>query len=135
MPHLTLGEVCRNTVRLQVTDPPVAECVHSSRCDTKLFAKRLQNPSANVTVFQWRGNSRLKYAARSAAVKMLTEHSNGGPPPQRLRIMQKYVAGESLVQIGREERRDRETVARIVKSEEMQEFVRQMREQFLRAGR
>jgi hypothetical protein len=44
--------------------------------------------------------------------------------------MQKYVAGESLLQIGREEHRDRDTVARIVKSEEMQEFIRQMREQF-----
>jgi hypothetical protein len=52
------------------------------------------------------------------------------PPPQRLRIMQKYVAGESFVQIGREEHRDRDTVARIVKSDEMQEFLRQMREQF-----
>jgi hypothetical protein len=44
--------------------------------------------------------------------------------------MQKFVAGESLVQIGREEHRDRDTVARIVKSDEMQEFIRQMREQF-----
>ncbi len=52
------------------------------------------------------------------------------PPPQRLRIMQRYAAGESLVQIGREEHRDRDTVARIVKSDEMQEFIRQMREQF-----
>lgn len=44
--------------------------------------------------------------------------------------MQKYAAGETLTQIGREEHRDRQTVTKIVRSEEMQEFVRQMREEF-----
>jgi hypothetical protein len=56
------------------------------------------------------------------------------PPPQRLRIMQKYVAGESVVQIGREEGRNRETVTRVVHCEEMQQFVRAKREQLFGLG-
>jgi len=56
------------------------------------------------------------------------------PPPQRIRIMQKYVAGESVLQIGREEGRNRETVARIVHSDEMQQFVRARREQLYGLG-
>jgi hypothetical protein len=48
--------------------------------------------------------------------------------------MQKYVAGESIVQIGREECRNRETISRIVHSDEMQAFVRQMRERFYGLG-
>jgi len=50
------------------------------------------------------------------------------PPPQRIRIMQKYVAGKSVVQISREEKRNRETVTNVVRSDEMQTFVRAMRE-------
>ena len=52
------------------------------------------------------------------------------PPPQKLRILQKYAAGQSVLQISREEHRDRQTVARVVKSEEMQQFIQQMREEF-----
>jgi len=52
------------------------------------------------------------------------------PEPQRLRIMQKYARGESIVQIAKEERRNRETITKIVRSDEMQAFVRQMREEF-----
>jgi len=48
--------------------------------------------------------------------------------------MQKYVAGESVLQIGREEGRNRETVARIVHSDEMQQFVRTKREQLYGLG-
>ena len=51
------------------------------------------------------------------------------PPPQRERILQRYVAGESIVKISREEHRNRETVTRIVRSEDMERFVRAMREQ------
>jgi hypothetical protein len=52
------------------------------------------------------------------------------PPPQRARILQKYVAGKSVVQISREENRNRETVAKIVKGKEMEEFVNEMRDRF-----
>jgi hypothetical protein len=54
---------------------------------------------------------------------------NRVPPPQRIRIMQKYAAGESIVQIGREEKRNRESIARIVNGDEMKELVRIKREE------
>jgi hypothetical protein len=52
------------------------------------------------------------------------------PPPQRERILQKYIAGKSLVQISQEENRNRETVSRVVRSDEMREHVHRMREAF-----
>jgi hypothetical protein len=52
------------------------------------------------------------------------------PPPQSARIMQRHIAGESIRQIAREERRDRATVTKIVRSDEMQVFVQKMRERF-----
>jgi hypothetical protein len=56
------------------------------------------------------------------------------PPPQRERILQKYAAGKSIVAISSEERRNRETVTRIVHGPEMQQFVRAMREEFCGLG-
>jgi len=44
--------------------------------------------------------------------------------------MQRYVGGESIRQIAREEQRDRATVTKIVRSDEMQAFVQRMRERF-----
>jgi hypothetical protein len=44
--------------------------------------------------------------------------------------MQRYVGGESIRQIAREEQRDRATVTKIVRSDEMQAFVQKMRERF-----
>jgi hypothetical protein len=52
------------------------------------------------------------------------------PPPQSARIMQRYVGGESIRQIAREEHRDRATVTKIVRSDEMQGFGQKMRERF-----
>ncbi len=52
------------------------------------------------------------------------------PPPQSARIMQRYVGGESIRQIAREEQRDRATITKIVRSDEMQVFVQKMRERF-----
>ena len=52
------------------------------------------------------------------------------PPPQSARIMQRYAGGESIRQIAREERRDRATITKIVRSDEMQDFVQRMRERF-----
>jgi hypothetical protein len=50
------------------------------------------------------------------------------PPPQSARIMQRYVGGQSIRQIARDEKRDRATVTKIVRSDEMQGFVQKMRE-------
>jgi hypothetical protein len=56
------------------------------------------------------------------------------PPPQSTRIMQRYAGGECIRQIAREEQRDRATVAKIVKSHEMQTYVQELRERFYGLG-
>jgi hypothetical protein len=55
---------------------------------------------------------------------------NRVPPPQRERMLQKYVAGKSVALIAREEHRNRETVTRIVRGDEIQELVQRMRAEF-----
>lgn len=52
------------------------------------------------------------------------------PEPQRIRVMQLYALGKNQTAIANEEKLNRETVGRIVKSEEMNDFVEQMRAQF-----
>jgi len=59
---------------------------------------------------------------------------NRVPPPQRERILQKYVAGKSIVEISVEEKRNRETISKIIRGPEMEEFVRAMRERFYALG-
>jgi hypothetical protein len=56
------------------------------------------------------------------------------PPPQSQRIMQRFVAGQSIREISRQEGKARETVTKIVRSDEMSAFVRQMRESFYGLG-
>jgi hypothetical protein len=62
------------------------------------------------------------------------KHRSIIPPPQSARIVHRYIAGESIRQIAREERRDRQTVTKIVRSEEVTEYVRSMRERFYGLG-
>jgi hypothetical protein len=54
--------------------------------------------------------------------------------PQQIRIMQRYAMGESVRRISRAEKRDRETVAKSVRSDEMQDYVRMLREIFFGVG-
>jgi hypothetical protein len=56
------------------------------------------------------------------------------PPPQSARIMQRYVSGESIREIAREERRDRATVTKIVRSDEMNAVVQKMRATYYALG-
>jgi hypothetical protein len=56
------------------------------------------------------------------------------PPPQSARIMERYVAGESIREIARQERRDRATVTKIVRSDEMNAVVQKMRERYYALG-
>ena len=56
------------------------------------------------------------------------------PPPQSARIMQRYVGGDSIRQIAREEQRDRATVTKIVRSDEMNAVVQKMRERYYGLG-
>ena len=56
------------------------------------------------------------------------------PPLQVERIRQRYVAGESIRKIAREEKRDQETVSKIVKGPEIQVYVENLREQYYGLG-
>jgi hypothetical protein len=56
------------------------------------------------------------------------------PPPQSVRIMERYVAGDSIREIAREEQRDRATVTKIVRSDEMNAVVQKMRERYYGLG-
>ena len=50
------------------------------------------------------------------------------PPIQRLRVMEKYALGRNQTAIAREERLNRESIGRIVKSAEMEAFTEEIRE-------
>jgi hypothetical protein len=52
------------------------------------------------------------------------------PPTKRIRVMQRYASGENQTAIARNENLNRESVARIVKSEEMEAFTEEMRERW-----
>jgi len=52
------------------------------------------------------------------------------PAPQRIRVMQLYALGKNQTAIAKQEKLNRETVGRIVRSEEMNDFVEQIRAQF-----
>jgi hypothetical protein len=52
------------------------------------------------------------------------------PPTKRLRVMQLYASGENQTAIARNENLNRESVARIVKSEEMEAFTEEIRERW-----
>ncbi len=56
------------------------------------------------------------------------------PPPQSARIMERYVGGESIREIARAEHRDRATVTKIVRSDEMNAVVQKMRERYYGLG-
>jgi hypothetical protein len=56
------------------------------------------------------------------------------PPPQSERIMQQYISGDSIREIARKERRDRATVTKIVRSDEMNAVVQKMRERYYGLG-
>src|ERR1700693_5605325 len=64
----------------------------------------------------------------------IKKHSRTGtssvPFPQRARIKQRFVAGKNISQIAREERRHWTTVARIVKEQDVKEYVEDLRARF-----
>jgi len=49
------------------------------------------------------------------------------PPAQRLRVMEKYALGQNQTAIARDEKINQETVARIVKSAEMESYIEHVR--------
>lgn len=52
------------------------------------------------------------------------------PPIQRLRVMEKYALGTNQTEIARQEGLNRESIGRMVKSEEMQAFTEEIRERW-----
>jgi len=75
---------------------------------------------------------KLTKPAATAAIqhKPAKKQRNRIPPVQRLRVMQRYAAGENQTTIARHEKINRETVGRIVKSDEMEVFAEDMRARF-----
>jgi hypothetical protein len=56
------------------------------------------------------------------------------PPPQVARVIKRFISGQSLRKIAREEKRDRETVRRLVQADEVREYVLKLREEFYGLG-
>ena len=56
------------------------------------------------------------------------------PPPQAARIANRFISGESIRKIAREEKRDRETVRRVLKTEDVQLFLEQLRLKYIALG-
>src|ERR1700733_10718428 len=56
------------------------------------------------------------------------------PIPQQLRIVKKYIRGTSIRQIAEEEDRARQTVTKIVRAREVQDYVQKLREEVIALG-
>src|ERR1019366_8274662 len=56
------------------------------------------------------------------------------PAPQSERILQRFIVGQSIREISREEGRARQTVTKIVRSDQMQSYVQAMRERLYGLG-
>ena len=56
------------------------------------------------------------------------------PPPQAARIASRFISGESIRKISREEHRDRETVKNIVQGPDMQEVILLLRAKIFGVG-
>jgi hypothetical protein len=68
--------------------------------------------------------------AQAAIQPKPAKKRNRIPPVQRLRVMEKYALGTNQTAIAREENLNRESVGRIVKSEEMEAFTEETRERW-----
>jgi hypothetical protein len=71
-------------------------------------------------------------ASAQAAIqhKPAKKARNRIPPVKRIRVMQRYASGENQTAIARQEGINRETVGRIVKSAEMEQFTEEIRERW-----
>ena len=73
---------------------------------------------------------RSKTNCRKSLRKTAKARGSYLPEPKVLRIQQRYIAGQNKSEIAREEKCDRETVARIVKFPQVQEFIAQQQQEF-----
>src|ERR1035441_3411023 len=68
------------------------------------------------------------------APKFTKERLSRIAAPQSERILQRFIVGQSIREISREEGRARQTVTKIVRSDQMQSYVQGMRERFYGLG-
>jgi hypothetical protein len=93
---------------------PAASAPDGSNVNNPVRPEKLTKPAAATAI------------QRKPAKKM----RNRIPPIQRLRVMEKYALGRNQTAIAREEKLNRESVARIVKSTEMEAFTEEIRERW-----
>jgi hypothetical protein len=79
--------------------------------------------------------SRENHAHRSTRVRQEQPKSAKNPrtivpPPQSARIVERFITGQSIREIAREEKRDRATVTKIVKGPEIQSYIQTLREKY-----
>src|ERR1700756_3035447 len=93
---------------------PAAPAPHVSKANDSVRPAKLTKPVAT--------------AQAAIQPKPAKKARNRIPPVQRLRVMEKYALGRNQTAIARDENLNRESVARIVKSAEMEAFTEEIRE-------
>jgi len=92
---------------------PSASAPHVSNVNHSVRPAKLTKPAAT--------------AQATVQPKPAKKMRNRIPPVQRLRVMEKYALGRNQTAIAREEGLNRESIGRIVKSEEMEQFTEEIR--------
>lgn len=94
-------------------------------------AVRFDSASTQVIVHSERSQlKRSNTNCRKHPHKSTKERGSYLPAPKILRIQQRYINGQNKSEIAREEKCDRETVARIVQFPEVQNFIAQAQQEF-----
>ena len=86
--------------------------------------------NVNNSIFRSAKLTKPAATARAAIQPKPAKKRNRIPPIQRLRVMEKYALGQNQTAIASQEKINRETVARIVKSAEMEAFTEEIRERW-----
>jgi len=95
---------------------PAASAPHVSNANHSVRTEKLTRPAAP--------------AQAAIQPKPAKKARNRIPPVKRIRVMQRYASGENQTAIARNENLNRESVARIVKSAEMEAFTEEIRERW-----
>jgi hypothetical protein len=95
---------------------PAASAPHVSNANHSVRTEKLTKPAAPAQV--------------AIQPKPAKKARNRIPPVKRIRVMQRYASGENQTAIARSENLNRESVARIVKSTEMEAFTEEIRERW-----
>jgi hypothetical protein len=81
-----------------------------------------------------RKKTRKVYQSGQPFTKKYGKKGSQVPVPQQLRIMNKYIRGMSIRQIAEDEDRARQTVAKIVQTGEVQEYITKLRAEVIGLG-